>query len=453
MFQLLPLDSKTVFELYFLGNLFVCILIFSYSFSYAANENKKTLKWFGYSKLLLTIGWIFLLLRNSIPDFISINIANSIVFTACCYETAAILSMLKAKSKKAYWLQIKITIAAIVVFNAAVFLDCTINTRILIASIVFFVIYLQPSISYFAEKGHNLFRIFYGLCYVCFEILTLIRIGFNYLNPQTSFFSYGIFDSFYNIGLFLLSLISTVGFLLLVKEKQDIKIKRLLKDRNQFFSIIAHDLKGPLGASVGLSEVLVENIDKYSHEEIKGVTEVLYQSNKNSYKLLENLLEWSQVQTGMIVFNPKKLELTVLIKESIELNRNTALHKNISILFEPRDFIDVRCDKNMINTIVRNLLSNAIKFTYLNGEVVIRVERDAKKAVVSVTDNGIGIPDNIKEKLFKISGKVTQPGTEDEIGTGLGLLLCSEFVKKHDGEIWVESEVGKGSTFKFTLPL
>ncbi|MES2573853.1 MAG: HAMP domain-containing sensor histidine kinase [Bacteroidota bacterium] len=451
--QLLPLDPKTIFQLYFLGNLFVCILIFSYSFSYATSENKKTLKWFGFGKLLLTIGWIFLFLRNIIPDFISINIANMIVFSACCYETIAILSLLKTKSKKSYWLQIKITVVTILVFNIATLFDSTINTRILIASAGLFAIYLQPTISYFAEKGHNLFRIFYGLCFVAFEILILIRIVFNFLNPQTDFFAHSIFESLYNIGLFLLSLISTVGFLLLVKEKQDVKIKKLLKDRNQFFSIIAHDLRGPLGASVGLSEILAGNIDEYSREETKEITEILYESNKNSYKLLENLLDWSQVQTGMIEYSPKKVELSTLIKENIELNKNAALNKNITLSFPETEFIEVEGDKNMIDTIVRNLLSNAIKFTNKNGEVMVKMQRQPKKAVISITDSGIGIPDKIKEKLFEINGKVTRTGTENEMGTGLGLLLSSEFVKKHKGEIWVESEVGKGSTFLFTLPL
>lgn len=451
--QLLLLDPKTIFQLYFLGNFFVCILIFSYSFSYGTIENKKILKWFGYGKLLLTIGWVFLFLRGIIPDFISINIANMIVFSACCYETIAILSLLKKKSNKSYRLQIKITIVTILIFNMATLLDSTINTRVLIASIGLFAIYLQPSITYFAEKGHNVFRIFYGLCFVAFEILILIRITYNYLNPQTIFFSNTIFDSLYNIGLFLLSLISTVGFLLLVKEKQDLKIKKLLKDRNQFFSIIAHDLRGPLGASIGLSEILAENIDEYSREETKEITEMLHQSNRNSYKLLENLLDWSQLQTGRIDYCPEKIELNTLIKENIELNKNAASNKNISLSFESNPFIEVDGDKNMIDTILRNLLTNAIKFTHTNGAVVVKMERHPLKAIISISDNGIGIPDNVKEKLFKINRKVTQAGTENEMGTGLGLLLCSEFVKKHKGEIWAESEIGKGSTFTFTLPL
>ncbi|GGA69958.1 hypothetical protein GCM10008015_08410 [Flavobacterium palustre] len=453
MSQFLLLDPKTVFQLYFLGNLLVCILIFSYSFSYATSENKKILKYYGLGKLLLTIGWVFLFLRNNIPDFLSINIANMIVFSACCYETIAILSMFKTRSKHSFRIQIGLTILAAIVFNIATVLESTINTRVLIVSIGLFAIYLQPTISYFTDKKHNFFRTFYGLCFAGFEILLVIRIIYNFFNPQTDFFAHGVFDSLYNATLFLLSLTSTVGFLLLIKEKQDLKIQRLLKDKNQFFSIIAHDLRGPLGSSVGLSEILTENIEQYSLEEIKEITDMLCQSNKNSYKLLENLLGWSQVQTGMIEFNPKKIALNALIQDNLELNRNAALNKNIRLLFDADEFIEVEADKNMIDTIVRNLLTNAIKFTDKHGEIKVEMKKYPQKAEISVTDSGVGIPKSIKEKLFKINGRVSQKGTDNETGTGLGLLLCSEFIKKHQGKIWVESEIGKGSTFKFSLPL
>jgi len=169
--------------------------------------------------------------------------------------------------------------------------------------------------------------------------------------------------------------------------------------------------------------------------------------------VVENLLDWSQVQTGMIEFNPKKLALNTLIKENVELNKNAALHKNISLSFDSNELIEVEADRNMIDTIVRNLLTNAIKFTDKHGEIKVKMKKYPQKAEVSIIDSGIGIPNNIKEKLFKINRKVTQRGTENEMGTGLGLLLCSEFIRKHQGEIWVESEIGKGSTFKFSLPL
>jgi two-component system sensor histidine kinase/response regulator len=453
MFQFLPLDPKTIFILYFWGNLFICILIFSYSFSYATVENRKKLRTFGNGKILLTIGWVLIFLRNVIPNFISINAANSIILCGTCCETIAIMSLLKTKCNRQYHLQKGLTIAGILVFNLATLFENTINTRIFIMSMAIFFIYLPPTIGYFREKGTNFFRIFYLLCYVLFEILIFLRAVYSHVDPQKYFFRPSIFDSLYSISLFLLTLIGTVGFLLLVKEKQDLKIKKLLNDKNLFFSIIAHDLKGPLGSSVTLSEILAQKIDTYSREEIKEITGMLHESNKNIYKLLENLLDWSRVQTGMIEYNPQKVVLNELIEENIALNKNSALNKNIDLSFEPTEIIEVELDKYMIDTVLRNLLTNAIKFTDQQGEIKVTMQVINQKVEVSITDNGIGIPDKIKEKLFKINGKVIQKGTENETGNGLGLLLCSEFIKKHQGEIWAESEFRKGSTFKFILPL
>ncbi|WP_417941152.1 sensor histidine kinase [Flavobacterium sp. RS13.1] len=452
--EVILIDPKTIFLLYFWGNFFTCILIFSYSFSYATIDSRKILKWFGVGKLLLTIAWILIILRDIISDFLSINLANSLFFCACCYETIAMLSILKTNTEKRFRSQIAITLAAVIIFNIATFLGSTMNTRVLIGAIGIFAIYLPPTIHYFTEKRRkNFFRNFYVFCYVVLEILIVIRAIYRYLYPQNLFFSHNALDSFYSISLFLVTLVGIVGFLLLVKEKQDYKIQKLLDDKNQFFSIISHDLRGPLSSAVSLSEFLAEDIENYTREEIREISEMLYQSNKNSYKLLENLLEWSRVQAGMITFTPKKIVLNELINDNIELNKNAALHKNINLLFESADAIEVHADDNMINTVLRNLLNNAIKFTQKNGKVEIRILKTEENVEISVIDDGVGIPDDIKVKLFKINKKVIQRGTENEKGSGLGLLLCSEFINVHKGKIWVESHQGKGSCFKFTIPL
>lgn len=453
MIESFLLDPKTVFLLYFWGNLFICVLIFSYSFSYTNNDSRKLVKRFGYGKLLLTISWLLVFLRNIAPDFISINIANSIMLLACYYESMAILSLLKSKKYQFYRLQFGITIFSILLFNIAVFLNASINTRIIVGCIGIFVIYIIPIINYFREIKKNIFRTLYVLCYAGFEVLIVIKVIYNYVNPQQYFFSFTTFESFYNISLFLLTLIGTVGFLLLVKEKQDVLIQKLLNDKNQFFSIISHDLRGPLGSSMQLSELLTQDIDNYSREEVKEITEMLHQSNTNIKKLLDNLLEWSKVQTGLIEFSPKNILLNNLITENVEFINNAVLTKKIDLSFESSEMIHVKADKNMVDTILRNLLTNAVKFTDKHGEIILRIQKQKKEALISISDNGMGMSDYMKEKLFEINTKVIQKGTDDEYGNGLGLLLCSEFIKQHQGEIWVESEVGKGSTFKFTLPL
>lgn len=453
MFQPLPFDPNTVFIVYFWGNLLMCILIFSYSLSYATSDNRKILNSFGFAKLLVTVGLILILLRGVVSDIISVSMADTILLLGCGYETIAMLLSLRIKSKKRYQLQIAITIMAAVVLNVAIVFEASINTRILIMLIGVFAIYLPPTVSHFKENKHNFSRNLYAFCFAGFEILLLLRAIYMYCNPQKIFFINITFDSLYSIGLFLFALIGTVGFLLLIKEKQDLKIQKLLDDKNIFFSIIAHDLRGPLGSSVALSKLLREDIKEGSRAEISEIVEVLHQSNKNIYKLLDKLLEWSTTQTGMMVYSPEKITLNELINENIKLNQNAAFSKNIALLFESTEQIELEADKNMMDTIVRNLLTNAIKFTGRNGKIAVKVQKKHQNAEISITDNGIGIPDLIKEKLFKMNGKVIQRGTENEIGNGMGLLLCSELINRHHGKIWAESELGKGSTFKFSVPI
>jgi len=168
--------------------------------------------------------------------------------------------------------------------------------------------------------------------------------------------------------------------------------------------------------------------------------------------LLTNLLVWSRSQTGKIKFNPECIELVSLINEVVELLNDSAQYKSISISKKMPPSISVFADKAMIGTILRNLISNGIKFTNSGGEILIDTEQKEDKIIVSVVDNGVGIKNEVIGKLFHIEHGYSTVGTKNETGTGLGLLLCKEFIDMHGGTIWVESEVGKGSTFNFSIP-
>jgi signal transduction histidine kinase len=169
--------------------------------------------------------------------------------------------------------------------------------------------------------------------------------------------------------------------------------------------------------------------------------------------LLEDLLAWAMTQQGKIIFKPQKLSLADICKNILEILNPKAVAKNITINYYVADSIKVFADIDMIKTILRNLVSNALKFTNNGGTINVSSEENSENVTISISDNGVGIkPENIT-KLFNISEVITTKGTAEETGTGLGLLLCKEFVEKHGGKIWVESEVGKGSEFKFTLPM
>jgi signal transduction histidine kinase len=199
--------------------------------------------------------------------------------------------------------------------------------------------------------------------------------------------------------------------------------------------------------------MLIEEMKSGNNATIKESALLINTSAVQTLSLLENLLEWANSQRGKITFNPEPINLRELLVEEFSLLDDMATGKNIELKSYLTDNLIVSADRNMIKTIFRNLISNAIKFTHKNGIVEVKAVPANENIEISVSDTGIGMISETKAKLFRIDGDLTTNGTEDEKGTGLGLFLCKEFVEKHGGKIWVESESGKGSTFKFILPL
>jgi len=230
------------------------------------------------------------------------------------------------------------------------------------------------------------------------------------------------------------------------------QLTQLNAEKDKFFSIIAHDLKSPFTGLLGLTELMVESSDSFTKEEFVEYSKSINKASKKLYKLLENLLEWAQVQRGTITFTPMNLDLAQIVGQSIDIIYQRALQKKITIINEITSPQKVYIDEKMTQTVLRNLLSNAVKFTKSGGRVFIKAESlDEKRLRVSIEDTGVGIPKEDIERLFRIEQKVCSLGTEGESSTGLGLLLCKEFVEMHGGRIWVESEMGKGSKFSFTI--
>ena len=245
---------------------------------------------------------------------------------------------------------------------------------------------------------------------------------------------------------------------LLEQQKQsfllhNLKLQEINDTKDKFFSIIAHDLKNPFNNILVSSDMVATNFNTMKLTQILKSVKQINNAANSAYKLLANLLEWARSQTGLIEFRQERTKLRDIIEIAIGNTKSFALDKDISLTFEPDEIIEVFIDKNMMNTVLRNLITNAIKYTHKGGAIAIKANTLNYKAIVSVNDNGVGINPEIMEKLFKINEKVSTVGTEKETGTGLGLLLCKEFVEKHGGEIWVESVLGTGSEFKFSLPL
>ncbi len=232
----------------------------------------------------------------------------------------------------------------------------------------------------------------------------------------------------------------------------ELKLIELNATKDKFFSIIAHDLRSPFNSVIGFSEHLLELIEKKEYENIELYANIILQSSNRAMDLLTNLFEWSQSQSGRMELHPEDFPMIPLIKEQIVLYKDIAEQKSITITNSLTPDIRVNADKAMIKSLLRNLISNAIKFTPSGGKIAILVVEKQNEIIVSVSDNGIGISKAGINNLFSIGHSYSTPGTNKEKGTGLGLILCQEYIKKNNGKIWVESEPGKGTTFYFSIP-
>ncbi len=234
--------------------------------------------------------------------------------------------------------------------------------------------------------------------------------------------------------------------------KINIELAEINATKDKFFSIIAHDLRSPLSGLMQILLIMEEDFDSLENDEkLEMITEVATTS-KRTYELMENLLEWSSIQTGVIPFNPQKITLLTLLDNLRELYNQNLINKGITLKINVDPEASVFADKKMTETILRNLVSNAIKFTHKNGTISVSSDRGDDIVVVEVIDTGVGIKPKELSELFKVDKFQSTPGTAKERGTGLGLVLCKELVEKQNGKIWVESKEDEGTTFYFTLP-
>ena len=242
------------------------------------------------------------------------------------------------------------------------------------------------------------------------------------------------------------------------KAENELKIKnqeleKLIVQKDKFFSIIAHDLRGPFNGFLGLTEIIAKELSSLETDEIQKMGETMWRSATNLFKLLENLLQWSQMEQGLIPFNPGVFRLLSFAEENLTTEFQTAENKEIQVTFDIPIDIYVLADAQMLRSLLSNLCSNATKFTPKGGNITISARySDVDRVEISIKDSGIGMNKDIQSKLFQLSEQINRQGTDGELSTGLGLFLCKEFIEKHNGIIWVESEEGKGSTFSFTIP-
>jgi len=236
-------------------------------------------------------------------------------------------------------------------------------------------------------------------------------------------------------------------------KESEAKLKELNAEKDKFFSIIAHDLRSPFNAFLGFTRLLVEELDTLSIKELQKIALSMRNSASNVFRLLENLLEWSRMQQGKIIFSPESTLLMPLISDSISPVMDSANNKGIEISYEIPASLEVFADEYMLASTIRNLVSNAVKFSRKGDTVTIVAKPVPGNSVeISIRDSGIGMSRTMVDELFRLDVQTNRKGTDGEPSAGLGLLLCKDFIEKHGGKLWVESEEGKGSVFFFTIP-
>lgn len=238
-----------------------------------------------------------------------------------------------------------------------------------------------------------------------------------------------------------------------ILEKKNIELRELIASKDKFFSIIAHDLKGPISSLKGLSNLLIREYTEIKNSQLLSDLKIIQNTSNEIYELLENLLLWSRSQSRVIEVYNEKFEIRQLLEKILKLLNGKAIEKNIYMENLVSESTQVYADINLTDTILRNLLSNALKFTPKSGKVKVEDRRNENFLYLSVMDTGIGIEEDYIPNIFSIDSKYQRKGTEKESGTGLGLILCKEFVEMMNGKIFVKSKVGVGSTFTFSLPL
>lgn len=236
-------------------------------------------------------------------------------------------------------------------------------------------------------------------------------------------------------------------------KNNELKLIELNAAKDKFFSIIAHDLKNPFNSILGFSEYLIELVDEKNYDQVGEYANIIRQSSLRAMDLLMNLMEWALSQSGRIDFKPEPFEINTIVDEVLLLMKDNAEQKSILLTNKLSSGLYVNADKAMLSTVLRNLLSNALKFTQPHGKITVTSVVQQNEFTISVSDTGVGISAERIHSLFKISEGYSTQGTQKEKGTGLGLILCKEFIEKNNGKIWVESVVGTGSTFCFSLPL
>ena len=447
---MIDIDVRTLFVFTAAANIFIIALFATYVKLYKVKN--PIINIFMLSRVLGIVFLIMLSLREGAPNQLGIIINTTINLFIVFYEIYCI-SFIERKFDSKHF---KRFLLIPVFFSIALsfFSMASVSERMTVVSLSVSIMYAFTAYILLTEKGKTKIQFLTGY------ILALVALAL-LMRSLGAFFEVGTEVASTNYMLILplmffliLNLVIPLLLIFILKEKDNLKLTELNKSKDKFFSIIAHDLRGPFGGLQQIGELLwLNNITDEKREKL---TKVLYQNSKKTFSLLDNLLKWAGANAGLISYQPSRLNLHQIALNNVHLFNSQVKLKNIELRCNFDKDIFVYADFDMIDTVIRNLISNAIKFTSEGGKieiVLVKIDEVHNACTIAIVDSGIGMNKDSQLKVFDIDATISTLGTNKETGTGLGLKLCKEFLTVNKGSIWIESIENKGTGVFISLPI
>lgn len=449
---MIDIDVKTLFVFSAAANIFIIALFATYVKLYKVKN--PIINIFMLSRVLGIVFLIMLSFRDGTPKPLGIIINTTVNLFIVFYEIYCI-SFIERKFDSKHF---KRFLLIPVFFSIALsfFSTASVSERMTVVSLSVSMMYAFTAYILLTEKGKTKIQFLTGYILALASLALLMR-------ALGAFFEVGIEVASTNYMLILpliffliLNLVIPLLLIFILKEKDNLKLSELNKSKDKFFSIIAHDLRGPFGGLQQIGELLWLNKNKISDEKREKLTKVLYQNSKNTFNLLDNLLKWASANAGLISYEPSRLNLHKIVLNNLRLFNSQVKLKNLTLSCNFDKELYVYADADMIDTVIRNIISNAIKFTPNDGKIEIildKVDKINNTCTIAIVDNGIGMAKDSQLNVFEIDATMSTLGTNNENGTGLGLKLCKEFLIVNKGTIWIESNENKGTGVFISLPI
>lgn len=449
---MIDIDVKTLFVFSAAANIFIIALFATYVKLYKVKN--PIINIFMLSRLLGIVFLIMISLRDGAPKPIEIIINTTINLFIVFYEIYCI-SFIERKFDSKHF---KRFLLIPVFFSIALsfFSAASVSERMTVVSLSVSMMYAFIAYILLTEKGKTKIQFLTGYILALASLALLMRSLGAFLEVGTEVASTNYMLILPLMFFLILNLIIPLLLIFILKEKDNLKLSELNKSKDKFFSIIAHDLRGPFGGLHQIGELLWLNKNKISEEKREKLTKALYQNSKNTFNLLDNLLKWASANAGLIIYEPSQLNLHKIVLNNLRLFNSQVKLKNLTLSCNFDRELFVYADSDMIDTVIRNIISNAIKFTPNGGEIEIildKVDKIKNTCTIAIVDNGIGMAKDSQLNVFEIDATVSTLGTNNENGTGLGLKLCKEFLTINKGTIWIESNENKGTGVFISLPI